>query len=270
VTTADTGKPVADIQIITMKPEDRYRTWRQVARTDADGRYILSVPADEQQLLLGSLPFGLIRPANAVSSLNVKDGERRTINYTLPRSSIQPIHGQVIGPDGKPVPAAEVYVMPNQDGSWPVYIAADAKGEFTFDPLPVTLLARSGEMATLEATPLPAGGNVTLRLSEHASAGVSGLVVDHEGKPLTGILVNSSLLFGNRGGIGPAVYTDADGRYTFTGLWPNQHYTAMVAIPENYVDWLSSGEDAVDFTLKPGEMRKLKNLVRDRSYYIAK
>jgi len=270
VTTADTGKPVVGILVLTINPADRYRTWRQVVRTDAEGRYTLSAPAGELQLLIGGLPPEFIRPANAVSSLIVKDGENRTIDYTLPRSSIQPIHGQVVGPDGKPVPAAEVYIMPNQDGAWPVCITADDKGKFTFDPLPVTLLARSGEMATLEATPLTAGGDVILRLSDHAIAGVSGLVVDREGKPLTGILVNSSILSGNKGGIGPEVYTDADGRYTLTGLWPNQHYRAMAAIPENYAEWLSSGEDSVDFTLQPGEMRELKNLVRDRNYYIAK
>jgi RNA polymerase sigma factor (sigma-70 family) len=103
------------------------------------------------------------------------------------------VRGQVLGPDGKPVPGAKLFVCDHAGKSAAPQPAADAAGRFRF-ALPVAdvpgfrfLLAAADGLGVDWAALRPDAPDLTLRLP--ADVPVRGKVTDLEGKPIAGAAV---------------------------------------------------------------------------------
>ena len=204
-------------------------------KTGTDGQYLLHLPAGQYKAYFamgGPLPGGYLQPLIREVPFSVKDGETATADFLLPRSKAKPVHGRVLGPDGKPAPRAEITAVPfnEQDYMMETQTAvADANGEFTFEPYAVKLQARCGKLATPDLVPLPNGGEVILRLEAIAFASISGLVTDGDEQPLAGVAITASAY--QPYDIITGEVTDATGRYTLHGLWPKRSYMLAAVLP---------------------------------------
>lgn len=254
VTAAETGAPISSVLVGVYGPaHPRSTGWVQNTETAADGSYCLRVPAGKQYLYLqGKWPAGFSSPEQSSHDIELKDGDKRTVDFALPGSPLKPIHGRVFGPDGKPVPGAEVIVLPG----WRI-IKAGAKGEFALEPAEVKLRARHGNLATESAGKPSTEGEVVLRMRRGVLASVTGLVTDATEKPVAGAHVGLFVsVLGQWLPVGNEVTTDAEGRYRFPSLWPHQAY--QVAVRQK-LEGREPGSDTT-FELGTGETRELPTL----------
>jgi protocatechuate 3,4-dioxygenase beta subunit len=136
------------------------------------------------------------------------------------------LEGQVLGPDGKPVGGAEVWL-----GSVPPRSAtSEDDGSFTFDKLvsrTYALTAQSGDHlvggpVTYKLT--PKSDPVVIRLSEGAT--VTATVVDENKRPITGADVRAYDMAGT------SMKTDAKGEAVLRPVRPG--YVAVQAVADGY------------------------------------
>jgi protocatechuate 3,4-dioxygenase beta subunit len=150
-------------------------------KTGKDGRYLLHIPAGQHKAYIaggGLSTVEYLLQGNREEEFSVKDGETATVNFVLPKTKAKPIHGRVLGPDGKPVPKANIEAVPLDENDYMAgtqSAVSDANGEFTMEPQAVKLQARCGKLATPDPLPLPNGGEVTL----HLEAIAFGTAVGH-------------------------------------------------------------------------------------------
>jgi beta-lactamase regulating signal transducer with metallopeptidase domain/protocatechuate 3,4-dioxygenase beta subunit len=264
-----TGKPIADAESMDAgiygPAHPRTGAWVQVTEFAPDGSYFLRVPEGEQYLYLrGTPPPGFSLPEKTSYEFPVQDGETVVIDFELPGSPMKPIHGRVLGPDGNPVPGAEV-VLASVHTKWPEWtVLADDKGEFHVEPQALILRARHRQLATPKAVIPREGGEVTLRLREDVMASVRGTAVDEHGQPVAGAPVQLQIYQEHSGGKLSArriaeSQTGPKGTYSFGPLWPGNEYGVSVPEPgESGYEGPAYG--SLRFELKPGEVRQLEPL----------
>jgi protocatechuate 3,4-dioxygenase beta subunit len=263
VTAADNGEPIPGVWIHVYGPaHPRSGLWPQSVPTGPDGTYIHRVAPGRQSLYLGtSSRPGLIPPAQTARDLTVQDGETVMINFAVGREApVKPVRGRVLGPDGRPVAGAEVVVFViglSGRTSWP--LRADAEGRFRLSRRlliqPLGLRARHQGMGTTSGTVVTGGENVTLRLEKDALVRVSGRVTDAQGKPLVGAPVHLIQWAYDEATDGATTRTDDQGRYAFSGLWPDLQYT-VAATAAGYGD-----AESRRVQLGPGQSEALDPIV---------
>ncbi len=174
----DTGDPIVGTTLRVSGPPSR------PVEVESDGSYFLRVPEGEHELSV-SPPAGFVRPADRYREVQVRSGDRVTLDFELPGALMEPVYGRVLGPDGQPAAAAEALL-----GHGPLSMqAVGADGAFYFEPRAGLLWARMGMMGTEERIPVGRGGEFTLRLKARRLGAVSGAVVDREGSPIAGARV---------------------------------------------------------------------------------
>jgi len=139
-------------------------------------------------------------------------------------------HGIALGPDGKPVPGAEITVMGNN--MFFQTVRADERGSFTFGPPAIEpdnyIIARSGNLAT--SAPVACGGQneFTLHLTPGVLCDIQGQVEDQDAKPLANAPV--TLIRDSSNGIVELDHkqTGVDGRFTFPNNFGDVHYSLRV------------------------------------------
>lgn len=224
VTDAATHKPISGVSIYV---DYGNNTWSQNVETDQAGMYLLHIPPGAIYMNLSKLPAGYVMPVRQDFRFTAGDGENISRDITLSLSKVKAVHGRVLGPDGKPVADAEVFATPLASEHYASggTTKTDANGAFTLDPrgYGVSVGARSGNMATVQDTPLPLGGEVTLRLAKDVLCTLTGLVTDETGEPIAGVRVTLSMA-GQSRQIPPAI-TDKTGHYKFTALWPGKEFS---------------------------------------------
>ena len=214
------------------------------ATTEADGRFTVHGPAGWYSVQLGKLPSGY-----AEKPRGRREGPP-TVRAELGKPQVLPtitlinavtFRAKFVLADGKPAAHAAVTTfetaMFGKDG--PV---TDAAGRLVMSDLPpdesIAPRGRRGnavnvpETFVLDKTP----NEVTIRLSEANAAGLTGRVLDSDGKPLAGAKVTAMhwlTAVGRQEGMSVnlpvgSVETDPDGRYTVTGLWPTDRYTIAI------------------------------------------
>jgi hypothetical protein len=226
------------------------------------------VPAGDQHVMQwGGLPAGYVALENRDVHVRLRDGQTRRVDFRL-GGPLGPIHGKVVGPDGRPAAGAQVVVLTLGDSARMSerVVTADANGRFDLPAKPVLLRARSGRAATLRLTTVTEGGNVILELRDNALGAISGVVMDPAGHPLGGVSVELTLRVsdakdnptGREWRAGTAT-TGSDGAYLFPSLWPDQWYVVS-ASASPYVQVF--GGDTALVKLKPGEHKEQVNLRR--------
>lgn len=199
-------------------------------------------------------------PANSSRDLTVRDGETVTVDFKLPHGArVKPIRGRVLGPDGKPVPNAEVVVTSSSRFGTDTLHQTDGDGAFILSEQllsnALTLRARRGDLATPEGTVVTGRGPVTLRLQPRVFASLSGRVTDTAGKPIPGAEVSLSAWTYDTGAGSGTVRADPQGRFALSSLWPDLRYTVNATARGFGQKWTEQ------MRLRPAESREIALLV---------
>ena len=137
-----------------------------------------------------------------------------------------PVTGTILGPDGKPVPGAEVTALTNDEGTQTV--SSDATGHFTLDQPGIKpgarLVARSSGLGTRSEFTYNGEDHVTLNLSAGAMSVIKGQTKDQAGAPISGATVTLMRTTGNMEYQMETVLSDAQGSYAFSPSYSNSKY----------------------------------------------
>jgi RNA polymerase sigma-70 factor, ECF subfamily len=262
-------RPLADATVWLCDGDGQYTTgfggmpW---ARTDAGGRFHLMTSAGgSASHLLATAPG---HGASAVVAIRAADDQPLQLQLGANGSSI---HGRVVTADGQP--AVDMIVRAthagqrsrlaavDQDGTMHttddlglcLEVRTDATGAFHIDGFgagrPVLVSAWSAAHARTDAVTV-GGRELELRLQPGAT--VSGRVLDAAGKPVAGAEIGTEF-DSDREPFHAMVWTDAEGRYTLSGLTPGEQ-VAMVCRSEPSPDGRSGGAGKAETTLslRPG------------------
>lgn len=234
VTDVRTGTPIAGAEVSERAdPHGRSRIGvdRRVL-TDAEGHYSLEGVAAERNRAFSCIASGY------VAAQRESDGSGR-LDFALERPLMA--DGQVVDPDGRPVPEATVYLhrVAEEGGSLflgkePQRTRTDGNGRFSFEgvvPGAIAFVAIAkgyapGETAVLDARRLP---EVVVRLIQGMAMDVS--VRDAEGLGVAGASVNTGMPAGLGDRFGPlygwrerrSLRTDVQGRARIDGLVPGDY-----------------------------------------------
>jgi hypothetical protein len=161
----------------------------------------------------------------------------------------------VIGPDGKPLPGAQIKFLPNIGN----FSQPQTKAEFEVQAL------RPKEIRVLEAyhdglklaglVEVHAGNKEIALLKLQPWGTVVGTLVDDEGQPRANVDLNLDK------GWDKLVATDSKGRFRLEGVMPNRP-TEIKVLPQPY---FVSGNLGKPVVLAPGEVKDLGE-VREKKY----
>jgi hypothetical protein len=184
------------------------------ATAGADGRFALSAPAGSYRLhaALGD------RAASA-GPIAVAAGESaRAVELRLgPAAAIE---GEVVlARSGRPVPGAEVVLLPHETGEVAARARADAAGRFRIEGLPpdafdARATAPGTSPALAAAVTLAPGGRFPLRLALAGTGSAEGTVTDLAGRALAGVRVQVVQRADGLAGAAPL-----EARSGFDGSW---------------------------------------------------
>ena len=233
VTDKSTGKPVAGVMIGIYGPaRPRSGAGVQSTTTDANGAYQARVPAGAQYVYVMGLPStNYERPKEGVN-VTVGEDAPHTQDFVLSPSlaqNLKPVHGRVVGVDGKLIGGAKISVVPvTQDGYFSIKeIETDASGAFTLQMTTSSsrLRARSGALATETTILAQSGEDITLHLKPNTLLTLGGMVTDDKGKPLAAAKVMLIEWWLDTGMGNVNTTTDAQGHFAFTDLYPDARYS---------------------------------------------
>lgn len=210
------GKPVAGAEVVVTVDGQR----AAVALSQDDGRFVAFVPRGLASF--SAAPWDVVSPRD----LRIAADDETVELEVRPLASV---HG-IVTRLGKPVAGAEVLAT----SSGTARAMADAEGRYRLDGLqPGTWRVRASSEAAGACTysgtrvTLSAGDDVRADVELELAATISGVVVDEQGAPVRGVMVEYRQRdsdFG-RGG------TDAQGRFTCTAMSGGGDYVARVFPP---------------------------------------
>jgi len=255
------AKVVAEIPALFAPPND-LRTLR--ARTQAEGRFVLAVPADAEQVQVRVAAAGHAVALRTLRRADFKTGPHEFVLQPLP-----PLAGIVVDAQGRPVADAAVGLfLPETHPPPPserralaaACVAPDGSFRLAWDPglaQEMQIVAWSPQYApSMPLTLDPSAGatdpaHFPLRLELAPGVRLAGRVVGPDGVPADGARVVLRRLQAGRGWMrigfdtptrgGPVharATTDARGEFGFTGLAPGD-YRAEALVPG-----LAPGESA--------------------------
>ncbi len=270
ITAADTGNGVADIPVATEPQPETSPGGNVFGESGPDGSYSLRVVPGKQHVYIAAGELqGYALPDKHTVDVEVKDGETLKLDFALPPTAAADfVSGRVVDSHEQPVAGAEIFVC--TPGEW-MFVRpqkADAQGNFRLrvpevrmwegrskppGPVSVRLFGRT-EAGLVTVAGLDAKGsaqNLVLKLVDHALARAGGQVGDTEGHAMENVPVRAYVSLGDLPGCNRVVRTDAQGRFTFEGLWPGVEYSFHTE-GQGY-----TREGISQVTLTPGEERRL-------------
>jgi protocatechuate 3,4-dioxygenase beta subunit len=209
-------------------------------RTDADGRFqIPGLPVGWTYALL--VDGGDFAPARRITDVPERSGEPLLITVTRGATA----SGRVLGPEGRPVPGANVLLQPGrpEDEDWslpqdskPFEVLSGPEGRFLLSHLAAgrygLQVIRDGfAPARIAGLEIPADSR-TVDLGDvrmEASAAIEGRVLDERGRPLSGAQVGLALPTAIHGiGRPSRVETGPDGSFQLHDLVRGERYDLWV------------------------------------------
>jgi RNA polymerase sigma factor (sigma-70 family) len=230
------GQPVADARVVIEvekrypKSDQRVLSQNETARTDAEGRWsFASVPAEPD-----AIRFAIYHPLHLTdrTSFHVEEFKDRAalhdgsavLGIDSPGTLIR---GEVLRPDGRPAPGAEVYHGTGRRfGNSIPPIKADAQGRFALGIKPGTITSVTAQVPGFgpvgqELRVGHEAQKITLKLASPRV--LTGRVVDRAGKPIAGTRVSVGWspvgpTHSDRGAeaVADQFTTDADGRFSWS------------------------------------------------------
>ena len=232
----DTGKPVPNINV-SANPQARINIYlgNNTTTTGPDGVYSLRVSPGTVNIN----PYAVGQSINVPSQqVSIAEGDTKTVNFQV-KTPVPPtpIHGTVVGPDGKPVASA---IVTSQDlNSMSQDYTTDNLGHFTIDSPGLvagsTLVARvnapSGNFGTTSPITVSGDSQITLHLVAGALCTLKGQIKNKDGKPIQGATVTLMHITGYYLNRGDQVQTDAQGQYTFPPNLGGTTYSVTAEAP---------------------------------------
>jgi len=216
VVTDPDGQPVARAQVAVFPFSESRRA------TDESGAFNLTVTIQEWQLQSGGDPCLVVRhPERNLAA--AEDLPAETTNVTMQLKPAVTLTGRVEGPDGAPLPNAEIGVWLLACRTYsqldPSLASTDARGQFAIKTLPhgpkYIVFAKAKdhgrEQQEFETDPEANQAELPPFVLKVADQVVAGQVVDEKDKPVSGVHVSLS------GGSQPdgSATTDRQGRFSF-------------------------------------------------------
>jgi hypothetical protein len=245
--------------------------------TDAQGTFIIYVKPDTVQFFFCHVPEPYTKPGGMIHVDAVEDAAAPTVFLDRP----MPVEAMVVDPVARPIVGAEVLVAPNDQPAdvFQKSLRSDAAGKANLGTFMSnqTVLIRAhagGAAAQKKVAVAQQQGPVRLVLSEKTATAVRGVLIDDAGMPITKAhvrLLTSFPVVPQGCGKYPGFFIlppeetrtevvvtvqecnalGADGKFAFTGLWPDLSYRLLVNLPghERYGSAMLRG--------KAGETREL-------------
>lgn len=249
-----TGQPVEGIKIVRFGKAD--------AQTSKDGTFTFRMLGFEEHLELRPEGSNLTAAPgySFYRSLMVgsQSGTRRDPYMLEPDTDVMwdvrtyrnepgaeqtTFRGIVTGPDGKPAAGAGIDVTRYYSDE--MKTVSDAAGRWSFSARRINDLEAMNRNIVVRVhygnlvgfafpTAEETWGGIPVRLRPRPTAALTGIVVDAQGHPISHLPVSSSGAFfpvpnGSPAyGDGSVVNTNASGRFTLDGLWPQARYTLYV------------------------------------------
>lgn len=241
------------------------RSAEQVAVTGRDGRFQVYVPPGPIEAFVIDTPAG--RPDVPYVFTEVVDaGIAPEILLRIPaalqNASLSQVSGFVMDASGAPASGAEVQILADFGMRT---LTTDDKGRFLFKgkvSWNAKFRAIKGAAATTEEIPLKSGTGVTLKLTDHAPARLSGRCLTDAGGVAADLPVSVSLVEGGTGFPVKQAQTDRNGDFSVEGLIPGT-YEASIS-QEGYV---YASSEAVK--LGPGETKAFRIVLRAEAFSVS-
>jgi hypothetical protein len=197
--------------------------------------------------------WSVITPAqyNGILLIN-PDKKDRTLSRDFALRPAKPIHGTLIGPDGKPLRGVVAYNL--RPGVLSEPLAGDSFAVEGYNPRTRRLLLFTDKDRKIGAfVSLTGAVNEPLTVKLEACGAVSGRLLGQDGEPMVGAILrldSDEIEYSN-----PAnVKTDGGGRFRFEGVVPGQKYQARLGAG-TFGQYLGAA-----FRLKAGQVHDLGDL----------
>lgn len=188
------------------------------ARTDRDGRYSLALPG-----------FGEPRVRAAAAAHRPESAALGTGDILLAPVEVRTASGRVVDLQGKPIPGAEVFLIPSSSSETVLKASTDAEGQFQIGRLgtgsfDLQAHARGYLLTRVRQVAIPPGkGNADLGvIALQRGMAFEGRVIDPEGNPIAGARVEAAPTSGLSPGDLPAdgkeALTGGDGAFSLRGF----------------------------------------------------
>ncbi len=220
------GAPLAKLQVMTTRADGLFET--REARTDAQGRFRITNVTPGKVYLSVAVQSG--RSRKHVTGVIEAPARNVEITYDIP--TLTKLKGEVLLPDGQPLPLGKVQTWSNDNkGTRPREFR---NGRFDIEvegkpPYRVTISEPRGADGTRldvqrgYANVSDPARAVTIRLQ--AGVGIAGRIVGENGKGIVGVSVQS---------MGSSVRTDMDGEWKLTGLVPGR-VPVVIQPPQGFI-----------------------------------
>jgi hypothetical protein len=257
---ADTQGPIVGAQVGRAGPD--WETAKGKVITDTEGRYALDGVLDKTRIRVKAKGYAAFE-----SVIRSTADNRREIDLDICLKPAATVIGQVVGPDGRGVSKAQIYVVGGPLDEC-TRGTTDEHGCFRIDGLPVDverrvvaqkegLVARITESFSLK----PGERRSGLLIKMNQGVAVSGQIKDELGTPISQAVVHlrpqdrtAVFFLAGRSKVRP----DKDGRFKITGL-PEGVYTLEVSaggfLPQQRTDLVLSSDrpcEHLDFVLVRG------------------
>jgi len=244
VVDAVSGQGLAAVDLAVERGQNPYQfSWQPRAKTDAQGRYRVSVSPEMVQIIPGPTKTHTGLRSDVWPKMRV-DADQKWPDLKMARTVV--VDGIVVDGAGRPVPDASVFLITPDNlpyGLTGPTTASKPDGSFRLEQLvpddTVSVLARTRTATTGGLVSIRPGqhrGRLTLTIEPTRACRIRGTVTNRAGEPIEGAKVllwwgRYSAKQGLRPGVTGALdeyTTDASGRFGGGALWPGERYKVTV------------------------------------------
>jgi len=266
-TMAETGEPVKDGYVVMRVAPGLLsgHSIRRPVKTEQDGTFALRQPPGMLNIYAYTESSGYIPPEESQRELFLVAGQDQT-GLTFKVTPWISFKGKVLGPNGEPLPGAQVFVKKAPErtartaanGAFELPLVGQQPSEYRFTTLEARhpdMPGHRGLLAILLQSELDAEGDIELK----QTGTVAGCVVDGSGKPIKSANVTASTMFriGRYGtsDVDQTAISDESGQYEMEEVTSGVSYQIQATAEGRGQDM---GQNLV---LKEGETYTVRDLV---------
>jgi protocatechuate 3,4-dioxygenase beta subunit len=232
VTDKSTGKPLPNL-VMTLYYAGGITSYGslEAIQTGVDGSYTARCLPGDAVLFPSTPDISVINPLQ--KTIHIAEGETKSLDFQIDAPRLPaPVSGLVLDQNGNPAVGADVLAIDAEQA--PQRVKSDAQGPFTFDTPGLfaqsVIMARSGELSTLNPVAYSGESSVTLHLSPGALCNLTGEVLDQDGRALPNAGVVLCRQTGPIGTVLDSTSTDSNGKYAFPHALANLTYEVSCSV----------------------------------------
>jgi protocatechuate 3,4-dioxygenase beta subunit len=241
----ETGTGIAGAVLNFYEDQERRRSIRGTATTNARGEYQAYLRPGKIAIDFGNEPAGYLTPLrDSQQSASVMRAE----NFEAPELLLEralKFRGTVVDQDGRPVAGADVrWIQPGRVGQgMPPNVTSDESGGFVIpqiDPresLPLRVRTPTAVSTAILVEPAALGRPQQVVIAPENAFRLRGTVIDESGQPVSGAAVavhwhrsyaSKRTRMSGRHGEFEKKKTDERGQFEFAALWPEDGYNVVI------------------------------------------